>query len=293
MKWHRPSAVVAANPRPFKEPFLRQSSAGAKASTQSTNLVHKSELPELTPEHLKGEGREKYEAGKPITAVVEVNEDEYDYYSIETVDEAVEISPVYYSATQSIDPVASPSNIKVRLAKSLNDPQQHTYVQQLLTKSSSKLDHDIDTSKQLHSFSEEDIDLVAGETRPKVLLVENHVFDRQILTKCIVDVFNIEPDLAEDGDEAIRLFKDSIAKGKYLCICIDIGLAHKEGYATAIKIRDVERQQHIDKTFIVGLHKEEDLNASGRCRQYGIDASVLKTYKDVKAFLVELTSLKA
>jgi CheY-like chemotaxis protein len=124
----------------------------------------------------------------------------------------------------------------------------------------------------------------------KVLLVETDKFDRQLISKCVVDVLRTEPDLAADGTEAVRLFTESARKGAfYNCIMLEVSLPKMEGFDTATQIREVELQYHRGRSStIIGLCKEHDRNLRFMCVQYGMNEGVLKTLEGVKASLLKL-----
>jgi CheY-like chemotaxis protein len=130
---------------------------------------------------------------------------------------------------------------------------------------------------------------VYEEGPPKVLLVEHNEVDRAMLTKCLVDICEVEPDIAVNEAEALRLYKAYTRKGfMYSCICMNISLWQHYGLDAAVKIRELERQENTDKTFILGLYKELTSEDKESCMDYGLDALVFKTYEEVKSYLIQI-----
>jgi CheY-like chemotaxis protein len=124
---------------------------------------------------------------------------------------------------------------------------------------------------------------------PKVLLVETDKLDRQLISKCVVEVLGTEPDHAADGTEAVRLYTESARKGAfYNCIMLEVSQPKMEGFDTALQIREVELQYTRDRSCIIGLCKAHDSNLKFMCVQYGMNEGALKTLAGVKATLLKL-----
>jgi CheY-like chemotaxis protein len=113
-----------------------------------------------------------------------------------------------------------------------------------------------------------------------------------MMIKCIKEVCNWEPDVAEDGREALRLYTAYASAGyMYVCICMDTHMPNMNGFDTALSIREIEQRDHNERTFILGLYKEYDADAKNKCLLSGMDRAALKTDQSVKACLSEVLSL--
>jgi CheY-like chemotaxis protein len=110
-----------------------------------------------------------------------------------------------------------------------------------------------------------------------------------MMTKCIKEVCSWEPDVAEDGREALRMYNTYARAGfMYACICMDTHMPHMNGFEAALNIREIEQRDHNGRTFILGLYKEYDADAKNKCLLSGMDRAALKTYQSVKGCLSEV-----
>lgn len=269
---------------------------------KSDTKLNKLELPELTPELLKPERPSPIRADKlgmsmVFKTVEEEGPDEVhtlicetdNTIYLETVEEGVEVGPTFCSQFVIEDEDDIP--LVRKHSKSFTEPNQYS-LRTLSIKNPHRSSGTVEIPTTLKRFLAPrsiELKLVLEQGPPKVLLVEDNDFDRMVMAKCIFEVCNWEPDLAKDGDEAIRLYKAYASQGfMYKCICMDVTLPRKDGYATAKAIREIEQEESNEPTFILGLFKEFDGSAREKCMQFGMNCASIKTYAEVKASLLEL-----
>jgi len=88
----------------------------------------------------------------------------------------------------------------------------------------------------------------------KVMLVEDVPFNL-LAIKNGLNHKNIKYDIAEDGLQAVALFRE----GSYDVIFMDLNMPNMDGYAATMKIRELEKEKNPKhKVFICGLSAEDD-----------------------------------
>lgn len=75
-----------------------------------------------------------------------------------------------------------------------------------------------------------------------ILIVEDDVVSRKFMTKFLSKYGKCQT--AEDGEQAIKLYKDAVAKRQpYDLICMDILMPKLDGYETLEQIRAYEQEE--------------------------------------------------
>ena len=75
-----------------------------------------------------------------------------------------------------------------------------------------------------------------------ILIVEDDVVSRKFMTKFLSKYGKCQ--VAEDGEQAIRLYKEAVAKRQpYDLICMDILMPKLDGYETLEQIRAYEQEE--------------------------------------------------
>lgn len=75
-----------------------------------------------------------------------------------------------------------------------------------------------------------------------ILIVEDDVVSRKFMTKFLSKYGKCQA--AEDGEQAIKLYKDAVAKRQpYDLICMDILMPKLDGYETLEQIRAYEQEE--------------------------------------------------
>jgi PAS domain S-box-containing protein len=81
-----------------------------------------------------------------------------------------------------------------------------------------------------------------------VLVAEDHEINQQLIA-ALLDIRGIQYSFANNGNEAIELFK----KGKYDLILMDINMPEKNGVEATIEIINIEKKDSLEHTPIVAL----------------------------------------
>ena len=81
-----------------------------------------------------------------------------------------------------------------------------------------------------------------------VLIAEDHEINQQLIA-ALLDIRGIKYTFANNGNEAVELFK----KGKYDIIFMDINMPEKNGIEATIEIIDIEKENNLTHTPIVAL----------------------------------------
>jgi signal transduction histidine kinase/CheY-like chemotaxis protein len=89
-------------------------------------------------------------------------------------------------------------------------------------------------------------------TEPRVLMVEDNIINAIVLEK-IFELWDIPVDLAENGQMAVDMWKES--SGRYELILMDAQMPVKDGFTSTQEIREIERNE-----FGRGIHRNVMLN---------------------------------
>jgi osomolarity two-component system sensor histidine kinase NIK1 len=110
--------------------------------------------------------------------------------------------------------------------------------------------------------------------RLNILLVEDNLLNQRIVTFSLKK-YNHEVTIANNGLEAIEMFRDE----KYDVILMDIMMPVMDGLEATVKIREVERDQKIEKrTPIIALTANTMDNDRDKCISYGMDEFMAKPF---------------
>ena len=125
--------------------------------------------------------------------------------------------------------------------------------------------------------------------RLNILLVEDNLLNQRIVTFSLKK-YNHEVTIANNGLEAVEMFHDE----KYDVILMDIMMPVMDGLEATVKIREVERDQKIEKrTPIIALTANTMDNDRDKCISYGMDEFMAKPFdiEKLKTIFKELEIL--
>lgn len=111
----------------------------------------------------------------------------------------------------------------------------------------------------------------------KILIAEDHVINQQLIA-VLMDLRGIQYTFANNGNEAIELFKQS----KYDLIFMDINMPEKDGKEASREILDIEKQQGLSHTPIVALSANAIEEDRQEVLSLGLDGYLLKPIEEKK-----------
>lgn len=105
---------------------------------------------------------------------------------------------------------------------------------------------------------------------PRILMVEDNLVAQKV-EQALLTALNCQVDIAESGEQAIKLF----SPGKYDLVFMDIGLQDTSGYIVAKKIREMEEetQYHIP---IIALTSYQADVVKDDCIDYSMEGVISK-----------------
>ncbi|PQA86780.1 hybrid sensor histidine kinase/response regulator [Hyphococcus luteus] len=123
--------------------------------------------------------------------------------------------------------------------------------------------------------------LPANEGRTKVLIAEDNMVNRMVLTKYIDDN-EFEVIVAENGEQAIDLFKQHAPA----IVMMDLSMPVMDGFEATARIRSYETEANLLRTPIVATTAHVLDEDRERCRKAGMDDFLAKPIK--KSFVEEV-----
>ena len=119
----------------------------------------------------------------------------------------------------------------------------------------------------------------------KILLVEDNKINQKIGIG-VLKPFNYELHIAENGLEAVEKYTQL----KPDLILMDVQMPIMDGFHATMKIREIERDQKLDRTKIVALTANALQEEKRKCFDAGMDDFVAKPFKinDIKKVLLDL-----
>ena len=120
------------------------------------------------------------------------------------------------------------------------------------------------------------------ESAKLVLIVESNIINQQLLMS-MLEKNNCHVDLASNGFEAIKLFKNNA----YSLIFMDCSMPDMDGFETTLILREIEKS-NIEKTRtpIVAMIMNNIEDEMDRCYQVGMDELMTKPLKIAKLEMV-------
>jgi CheY-like chemotaxis protein len=126
---------------------------------------------------------------------------------------------------------------------------------------------------------------------PKVLLVEDNSIIRDSLYARLSEACHWEPDLAQNGAEALKKYQDYAALNyRYTAIFMDTTMPMMDGYTATRKIRELELISSCTATRIIGLLGSFEPEAEAKCLKAGMNSisNSQSVFKQAKAQDLEL-----
>lgn len=107
---------------------------------------------------------------------------------------------------------------------------------------------------------------------PKVLLVEDNSLIREAFKVKLFEACRWEPDVANNGAEALQMYKDYAALNyKYTAIFMDTTMPVMDGYTATKRIRTLELTNCYTNTRIIGLLSSFEKDSEQDCLSSGMD----------------------
>ena len=119
-----------------------------------------------------------------------------------------------------------------------------------------------------------------------ILLVEDNILNQRVVTFSLKK-YKHEVVIANNGVEAIEKFRES----KFDVILMDIMMPVMDGIEATVKIREIERLDHIEwRTPIIALTANTMDNDRDKCISYGMDDFMAKPFdiELLKSIFIEL-----
>lgn len=112
---------------------------------------------------------------------------------------------------------------------------------------------------------------------PTVLMIEDNLIAQNV-EKALLTSLNCQVDIADTGDQAMKLF----GPGKYDLVLMDIGLEDTSGYVVAKQLRSMEKdtEHHVPIIALTGY--EADV-VKYDCEQYFMEGAITKPLTSVQA----------
>lgn len=116
-------------------------------------------------------------------------------------------------------------------------------------------------------------EIIKPEANTMVLIVEDNLVNQTLLSKYL-EKLGYRYQLACDGLQAIEKFKSS----KFAAILMDIAMPNMDGLEATHKIRQLEREQALNLTPIIGLSGYSSEEFQQKALQAGMDDYLIKPY---------------
>lgn len=105
---------------------------------------------------------------------------------------------------------------------------------------------------------------------PNILMIEDNLIAQNV-EKALLTALNCTVDIADSGDEALKLF----GPGKYDLVLMDIGLEGTSGYVVAKQLRNLEKDTKFHVPIIALTGYEAD-KVKADCEQYSMQGAITK-----------------
>jgi signal transduction histidine kinase/CheY-like chemotaxis protein len=144
----------------------------------------------------------------------------------------------------------------------------------------------VDDSVKENTLEAERLTLSAEYSELRVLVAEDNPVN-QIVTRGYLCRLGIEPDIAEDGREAVQCYRDK--KGQYDLILMDLDMPLLDGPSATRQIRALEHSNGWSRTRIVALSAHALPEYREQVVDAGMDGQLVKpvTLQQLSAALVE------
>ncbi len=113
--------------------------------------------------------------------------------------------------------------------------------------------------------------LASLNDKSKVLIVEDYE-GNVVVVGFILEDLGIEYDVANNGEEAVNLWKDN----HYDVILMDVQMPIMDGFAATAEIRKLEKKGKLPKTPIIGMTAHALVGDKSKCIDAGMDAYLSK-----------------
>lgn len=108
----------------------------------------------------------------------------------------------------------------------------------------------------------------------KILLAEDMAINQKIVSMSLKRL-GYEVDIANDGIEAIEKYRNN----HFDLILMDIQMPNMDGFEATSKIREIEVNENLKRSFIVALTANAVLHDKEKCFKSGMDHYITKPFK--------------
>ncbi|MDX1452318.1 MAG: ATP-binding protein [Oleiphilaceae bacterium] len=125
------------------------------------------------------------------------------------------------------------------------------------------------------STSNHEADTNQAQHQPKILLVEdNHV--NQIVAKTMIQQQGFDCDIANNGNEALSLLRETDGESPYNLVLMDCQMPEMDGYEATQRVRAGEAGEHHTSVTIVAMTANAMLGDRERCIESGMNDYISK-----------------
>jgi len=123
---------------------------------------------------------------------------------------------------------------------------------------------------------------VTAKFNARILVVDDYI-DNQDLARSLLEKMECEVDVAEDGNEAVEMFKDS----DYDLVFMDVQMPNLDGYDATRIIRELESDDK--RTPIIALTANALEGDKEKCLKAGMDDYLTKPFRgeDIERIMLQ------
>jgi len=131
------------------------------------------------------------------------------------------------------------------------------------------------THHYLQSLDHENIEQQALPNTPKLLLVEDNLINQEVAL-CILETIGLTADVANNGQEALDILKQTAPENSYDLILMDCQMPEMDGYLATQNIRKGHVGKHYQQIPIVAMTANAMKGDSEKCLAAGMDHYLTK-----------------
>lgn len=153
-----------------------------------------------------------------------------------------------------------------------------------------EVEFDLPKTQELETFTfEKNKELInlPNDFKAYVLLVEDNILNQKV-ARILLEELNCHVDIAEDGENALRLIKTN----QYDIVFMDIGLPDMDGLTVTKKVRAIEAYKALPIIALTAHSLEQDIE---RCLQFSMNDVLTKpiTIQELKKILLKWVNYSA